>query len=84
MEWGAQKMPCLPELQEMDDKQLNESLSQFYTEAPSKVVANFVSRTFCQFVMILKVVRKTGDVFISIQDLRFCSCKEKIDVYLCC
>ena len=42
MEWSAQKMPRLPELQEMDDKQLNESLSQFYTEAPSKVVANFV------------------------------------------
>ena len=29
-------MPRLPELQEMDDKQLNESLSLFYTEAPSK------------------------------------------------
>ena len=30
-------MPRLSELQEMDDKQLNESLdSQFYTEAPSK------------------------------------------------
>ena len=71
MERSAQKMPRLPELQEMDDKQLNESLSQFYTEAPSKVVANFVffseltcetaskrvSRTFCRFVMILKVVR---------------------------
>ena len=42
MERSAQKMPRLPELQEMDDKQLNESLSQFYTEAPSKVVANFV------------------------------------------
>ena len=68
MERSAQKMPRLPELQEMDDKQLNESLSQFYTEAPSKVVANFVffceltcetaskrvSRTFCRFVMILK------------------------------
>ena len=42
MERSAQKMPRLLELQEMDDKQLNESLSQFYTEAPSKVVANFV------------------------------------------
>ena len=42
MERSAQKMPRLPELQEMDDKQLNESLSLFYTEAPSKVVANFV------------------------------------------
>ena len=29
-------MPRLPELQEMDDKQLNESLSLFYIEAPSK------------------------------------------------
>ena len=29
-------MPRLPELQEMDDKQLNESLSLFYTEVPSK------------------------------------------------
>ena len=29
-------MPRLPELQEMDNKQLNESLSQFYTEAPGK------------------------------------------------
>ena len=36
IEWSAQKVPRLPELQEMDDKQLNESLSQFYTEAPSK------------------------------------------------
>ena len=42
MERSAQKMPRLPELQEMDNKQLNESLSQFYTEAPGKVVANFV------------------------------------------
>ena len=72
MERSAQKMPRLPELQEMDDKQLNESLSQFYTEAPSKVAANFVfffseltcetaskrvSRPFCRFVMMLKVVR---------------------------
>ena len=29
-------MPRLPELQEMDNKQLNESLSQFSTEGPSK------------------------------------------------
>ena len=29
-------MPRLPELQEMDNKQLNESLSQFYTEGPGK------------------------------------------------
>ena len=29
-------MPRLPELQEMDEKQLNESLSLFYAEAPSK------------------------------------------------
>ena len=52
-------MPRLPELQEMDNKQLNESLSQFYTEAPSKkddeysksIVANFVfSELTCKTV----------------------------------
>ena len=57
MERSAQKMPRLPELQEMDDKQLNESLSQFYTEAPSKVVANFVF-----FLNLLaKLLRKEFD-----------------------
>ena len=72
-------MPGLPELQEMDDKQLNESLSLFYTEAPSKkgeeyskssLVSFFFLNLLAKlFVMILKVVRKTGGVFIFIQDL---------------
>ena len=55
MERSAQKMPRLPELQEMDNKQLNESLSQFYTEAPGKVVANFV---FFFLNLLAKLLRK--------------------------
>ena len=52
-------MPGLPELQEMDDKQLNESLSLFYTEAPSKkgeeyskssLVSFFFSELTCETV----------------------------------
>ena len=82
-------MPSLPELEEMDDKQLNESLSQFQTEVRSKkgeeysksslisffseltcdTVSLIVTRTFSRFVMILKVVRKTGGVIIFNKDL---------------
>ena len=34
LEWSAQKVPPLPE--EMNEKQLDESLSRFYTEARNK------------------------------------------------
>ena len=36
LEWSAQKVPPLPELEEMNEKQLGKSLSRFYTEARNK------------------------------------------------
>ena len=42
-------MPCLPELQEMDNKQLNERLSQFYTEAPSKKCEEYGKSSLISF-----------------------------------
>ena len=36
LEWSSQKVPPLPELEEMNEKQLDESLSRFYTEARNK------------------------------------------------
>ena len=44
IEWSAQKVPRLPELQEMDDKQLNESLSLFYTKLQVNRAKNTASR----------------------------------------
>ncbi|KAK2564350.1 hypothetical protein P5673_011775 [Acropora cervicornis] len=35
-EWSSQKVPVLPKLEQMDEKQLDNSLSQFYIEARSK------------------------------------------------
>ena len=45
-------MPRLPELQEMDDKQLNESLSQFYTEAPSKKGEEYSKSSLISFFFL--------------------------------
>lgn len=36
LEWSAQKVPPLPVLEEMNEKQLEESLSRLYTEARNK------------------------------------------------
>ena len=46
-------MPRLPELQEMDDKQLNESLSKFYTEAPSKNGEEYSKSSLISFFLNL-------------------------------
>ena len=45
-------MPRLPELQEMDDKQLNESLSQFYTEAPNKKGEEYSKSSLISFFFL--------------------------------
>ena len=46
-------MPRLPELQEMDNKQLNESLSQFYTEALSKKDDEYSKSSLISFFLNL-------------------------------
>ena len=54
-------MPRLPELQEMDDKQLNESLSLFYTEAPSKKGEEYSKSSLISFFflnLLAKLFRK--------------------------
>ena len=57
IEWSAQKVPRLPELQEMDDKQLNESLSLFYTEAPSKKGEEYSKSSLISFFFFLTYLR---------------------------
>ena len=61
MERSAQKMPRLPELQEMDSftpkLQVKSSLISFFSELTCETASKRVSRPFCRFVMILKVVR---------------------------
>ena len=51
-------MPRLPELQEMDDKQLNESLSLFYTEAPSKKGEEYSKSSLISFFFFLNLLGK--------------------------
>ena len=46
-------MPRLPELQEMDDKQLNGSLSKFYTEAPGKKGEEYSKSSLISFFLNL-------------------------------
>ena len=56
-------MPRLPELKEMDDKQLNESLSLFYIEAPSKKGEEYSKSSLISFFffflnLLAKLFRK--------------------------
>ena len=44
-------MPRLPELQEMENNQLNESPSLFYTEAPSKKGEEYSKSSLISFFL---------------------------------
>ena len=52
-------MPRLPELQEMDDKQLNESLSLFYFEAPSKHGEKYSKSSLISFLFFSELTFAT-------------------------
>ena len=52
-------MPRLPELQEMDDKQLNKSLSLFYTKAPSKKGEEYSKSSLISFFVFSELTCET-------------------------